>query len=428
MNGKTSKSNYPKWTLWLLAVAVLLGIALRFAWTQDMEYKGDEQYMFARTQNVGVTESWPGIGMPSGVGLRNPGMSIWVLVALARVAQATTPLGVTQAVIFLNCLALLVFVFIVLKVVEPEEREGWTWAVILAAVNPVAIQLQRKIWAQSVLPIFCAIFLLCWFKRRKNTGAFFWGLVGAWLGQIHMSGFFFAAAVALWTAGREWKDRSTRIASAHSLVHSRWIAWFAGSFLGALTLIPWIGYVMSGQAGASKAPWSELLHLRFWSEWISQSMGFSVSYSLGHRTFQDFIEFPFIGDSPTYAMGIFHVVSAIAGVGLILLGLREIGIKGLKWKKDASDTSEIQNAGFFGFGALVNLGRVFVYRHYLIVSYPLQFLWLSRLGLRNVKFGRFLLVFLYVAQLAISVGFLSYIHIHGGAPEGDYGVAYSAQR
>ena len=41
--------------------------------------------------------------------------------------------------------------------------------------------------------------------------------------------------------------------------------------------------------------------------------------------------------------------------------------------------------------------------------------------------GRRLLTVLVVAEAALSVGYLTYIHVRGGAPGGDYGVAYDHQ-
>jgi len=39
--------------IWALALAVAAGIVFRLIWTSDMEYKGDEMYMFERSQKVG---------------------------------------------------------------------------------------------------------------------------------------------------------------------------------------------------------------------------------------------------------------------------------------------------------------------------------------------------------------------------------------
>src|SRR6185312_8715806 len=82
-----------------LALAVLVGAALRFTWNEDMEFKGDESWLFQRAMNVGRTEPWPELGQVSGVGLRNPGLSVWLFAAIDRVFDASTPLQLDRGVV-----------------------------------------------------------------------------------------------------------------------------------------------------------------------------------------------------------------------------------------------------------------------------------------------------------------------------------------
>ena len=69
-----------------------------------------------------------------------------------------------------------------------------------------------------------------------------------------------------------------------------------------------------------------------------------------------------------------------------------------------------------------------IYRHYLVVTFPLEFLWLAQLVLRNTKKPVHILSVFWACQLLISIGFLSYIHINHGAAGGDYGIGYQFQR
>src|SRR5262249_23628779 len=89
-----------------------------------------------------------------------------------------------------------------------------------------------KIWAQSALPFFSMLFLVGWLRRDRRWGAFLWGLLSAVIGQIHMSGFFFAAAFVLWElfAGRERREPP----------NTRWRLFVAGCLVGALGLVPWV--------------------------------------------------------------------------------------------------------------------------------------------------------------------------------------------
>ena len=78
MNDAVEKKGGKNWIVFL-SVALLLGAVLRLSFPNDIEYKSDEKYMFEAVRSIGVTESWPRLGMMSGSGtIQNPGMSVWV--------------------------------------------------------------------------------------------------------------------------------------------------------------------------------------------------------------------------------------------------------------------------------------------------------------------------------------------------------------
>src|SRR5919198_1883880 len=89
-----------------LLAAALLGTIFRCAWPLDMEWKADEQRAFQLSQECGRSLPLPWIGMPSGVGTPNPGMSVWAFVALARLTSASTPEELGRAVMLANAAAL----------------------------------------------------------------------------------------------------------------------------------------------------------------------------------------------------------------------------------------------------------------------------------------------------------------------------------
>jgi len=137
----------------LLACALACGIVLRLLWPADMEWKADEQRMFAWASAIGVTEPWPQVGMASGVAVPNPGLSVWLFVPLARVTR--DPVALAQLVQFVNVLALIGFaIFGASRAFSAPARELWFAGVALMSVNPIAVVLARKIWAQSLLPLF----------------------------------------------------------------------------------------------------------------------------------------------------------------------------------------------------------------------------------------------------------------------------------
>ena len=384
-----------------------------------MEYKYDEAFMFERSQSIGVSEPWPAVGMPSGVVWVNPGMSMWVFVGLARLTGASDPVSLTRAVMALNVLALAALLGFILRFVQRNEREPWLWALGLAAVNPMAIQLQRKIWAQSVLPLLCVATLVGWWNRARAWGAFLWGLVGILLGQIHMSGLFLFAGFTMWAALFDRRG-------------VRWRWWSAGTLLGALPLIPWVIHLLDATGeGAGRPGWEELFRFRFWGHWTGEAIGFHVGRSLGMRAFWHFLSAPVIGGRGTWLVGAVHLVLYATVLAIFAQSARAIWTRRRDWKAlwigRGSETAFTQNAALWGFGILLTLAMMGVSRHYLIVAFPLNLLWLARLALASPGFGRRALLVVGSAQLLIALAFLSYVHVYGGAPDGDYGLAYSRQ-
>lgn len=409
MSKAVTKTNGKGW-LAFLSLALLLGVILRLSFPGDIEYKDDEKYMFEATQNIGVTESWPLLGMPSGVKVNNPGMSVWIFVVLSRITHASTPPELARAVQLLNILGLFFLAFFSLHLLPKPERPAWCWATAFAAVNPMAVLYQRKIWAQCTLPFFCVLLWIAWHFRHKRSGAFFWGLLGVCLGQIHMSGFFLAAALFVWTVIHE------------RLV--RWGSWLFGSVVGAIPLIPWFQYIFSKPASESTGlNLLNILQFKFWRYWISDALGIGLNTSLGSSHYWDFMCYPLIGGVGTYLVGISHVFIIVTGILIFVSAIKKIGFSG--WFKDASNTGMAVDSVLLVAGLFLTL-CVKIFRHYLIMSFPLEWVWLSRLGL-NIRWGQRYLTVIWIAQLIISAGFLVYIHLNQGAPLADYGVAYQFQ-
>jgi len=407
------------WLNTFFVLAFIVAAVLRLTWTEDMEYKGDEQFMFDRSQNIGSNEPWPELGMPSGVGLRNPALSIWVFALLAKAFHATTPLALDRAVIYMNIGAFALLAFFAWRIVPKKEREAWLWAGALAAVNPLSLLLQRKIWAQSVLPIFCVIFLIGWFRRDRYWGAFLWGLVGALLGQIHMSGFFFAAGFFVFEALFGWKRP----------VRARWIGWLVGSVAGALLLIPWIRYVLTAHEHGPPFSWDTVLTFRFYRHWFSDAVGLGLDYSLGGH-YWDFLRYPLIGKTKDYYPALCFVGVAFSVGALILAAGAKRAVRlRLGWQafRTCSETTFTLLAAFVGYGFILTFASVVIWRHYMLVTFPLEWLSFAVLALSSLRRPRSALFVLWAAELALSITFLGYIHDNHGAPGGDYGRAYSAQ-
>jgi hypothetical protein len=408
MDEPVQKSNGKLWPLFL-CLALILGSILRLSFPGDIEYKDDEKYMFGASQSIGITESWPLLGMPSGVKVNNPGMSIWIFAVLAKITRASTPPELARAVQILNILGLFLLAFFSLRLLPEPERPAWCWGTAFAAINPIAVLYQRKIWAQCTLPFFCVLVWIAWHFRHKRAGAFFWGLLGVCLGQIHMSGFFLAAALFIGTILHE------RLA--------RWGSWLFGSIVGAVPLIPWFQYILSKPASESTGlNLLNILQLKFWRYWISDALGIGLNTSLGNSQYWDFMRYPLIGGVETYLVGVCHALIIIVGILIFVLTLKKGDFIGIK---NPSDTGVAVNSAFLAAGVLLTLSTK-VLRHYLIVSFPLEWVWLSQMGLNIYRCQRYLII-IWIAQLIISATFLAYIHLNHGAALADYGVAYQFQ-
>jgi hypothetical protein len=411
MNDSVLKKSEQYWPAFL-CLAVAIGIFLRLCFPQDIEYKGDERYMFQTVQQIKTTGAWPLLGMSSGVAVKNPGMSLWIFVVLSKIIHASTPPDLARAVQLLNGLGLVLLAFFSLRLLPEIQSAPWRWSAALAAVNPFTVILQRKIWAQCTLPFFCVLFWIAWHYRHKKTGAFFWGLFGACLGQIHMSGFFLAAGVFGWTA---YHDRKIR-----------WGAWGLGSLVAAIPLIPWFQYMAAKPETGFQ--WIKLLWIvypRYWFYWATDSFGWGLNYFLSVHKFFDFLRYPLIDGTGTYLVGFLHVGLITLAV-LILVSAKKNG--GLKPNlQDTSENGLAIYSALLASGVLMTLSCVEIFRHYLIMTYPLEWVWLSRLSLRDTRRGQYYLAALWLAQLLMTVSFLFYIHLTHGDPSGDYGIAYQFQ-
>jgi hypothetical protein len=397
-----------------LAAALLAGAILRLVWPGDMEYKADEMFLFHHATG---SDPFPWVGQTSHVGTSNPGMGIWVYSLMAKGLQLNSPVQLVRGVMVLNVLALVALAVFALRVVPSRQREPWLWGTALVAVNPLAVLFSRKLWIQSALPPFVIAMLFAWWRRGHRAGALAWGVLGAWLGQIHMTGFLFAGGFAAWTA--LYDRRSVR-----------WRWWLAGSLLGALTLVPWLVHVLSHE-GAPTSSLANLIQPRFWAFWISYPLGFNLLTSFGTDSWK-LLAWPTVGGASLYLCAITFVVILIVGAAIAVeaFGLtiwprrtqpdRPIGGRG-------SHTGLAIRASVWGYGLLITASGVLIYRHYLIVAFALPFVTVAVAALLRPSRGHRLLAVLVVAQAALTVQYLTYVHVRGGAPGGDYGVAYDHQ-
>ena len=394
-----------------LVALLALGAATRLVWPGDMEFKQDEQYVYAQATGP---DPWPGLGQPSGAGTRNPGMGIWIFSAFAKVGL-DDPVTMVRPVMVLNVLALLALAAFALRIVEPRRREAWLWATALVAVNPLMVLFSRKIWIQSLLPPFVMVAFLGWWYRQHRWGAFTWGLVGAWLGQIHMTGFLFAAGLAGWTALR-----------ARTGVRWRW--WLAGSFLGALTMIRWIDYILSGGSSPDRSV-SDALRLEFFGLWARAPLGLDVVESFGDEL-DRFVAAPTVGGVDLYLGATCLALAVALGIAIAVEALAEVGWPRFprRPRPQGEHTTLLWQAGLWGYGILATLTAITIFRHYVLVAFPLPFLIWTLAALMRPRRGRLFLICLVAVEAVMTLLVLGYVHANDGVAGGDYGVSYEAQQ
>jgi 4-amino-4-deoxy-L-arabinose transferase-like glycosyltransferase len=418
----SSRASWP--AVFGVVLALVAGAGLRLVWPADIEYKADEVWTFEHSRDANL--SW--LGMPSSVDIPNPGMSLWVFVGLQRLCVAEDPPALARAIQCVNILALVLLAGFAFRHVPHGEREPWLWAVALVAVNPLAVLFHRKIWPPCVLPILTLLMLYGWWYRQRRFPAFLWGLVGVCLGQIHMAGFFFAGGFVLWAL---LFDRPRqRIA---------WASWLLGSVLGALPMLPWLIHLLAHPGGHPLNPhrWVHACELKFWIRWFTESFGLGIDYTFGPYI-HEFQGYPLLGGHPTYLVLLLHWL--LGGIAVVLLARavvnlwRERGHWRVRFMGRSSASAFTQNAALWGFGLLLTLSSFSIHRHYMIVLFPLEFLWVARLALasgdapaRSLRVGRVLLFCLWLAQFLLSANMLGYIHTRQNLSDAEYGIPYGAQ-
>lgn len=406
------KSNY------FIFLCIAAGIFLRLNWNSDMEWKADEQWTYEKAHETAASSTFPAAGMRSGGGIVNPGLSLGIFALIASFTD--DPLSMNRVIQLINIVAVLCFAWFALTKIKPEERQTWLYGIALASVSPLAVLFARKIWAQDLLPAFSFLILLGNYYRHKNWGAFLWGLAGALVGQIHMSGFFLAAGIFVFTA---LHDRFHKI-------KFNWRLWFAGSALGSVTIVLWILYMME-HPQFTRFNILHLLQFNFYIYWFLDALGLNIMYSM-RKEFWNFIKEPVVAGTPLYLIALAHLFLTAAGIFVLkkIIAYIKTFYQHMRQKtfsvflfSNISITKFYLLAILLGLGIFMNFSGFTVHPHYLICAFPFAYIFLAKVFERKT----WLLKGIIIAQLFITAMFQIYVHRHNGIKNGDYGVVYREQ-
>lgn len=375
---------------------LFIGATLRCIWPADMEWKYDEQEMF-RLAAQAWENGLPLMGMQSGAGLPNAGFSIWPFALLYGICP--TPLFMAMGVQGLNVMALALMLYCASQYEEPLKNRLY-WGLAVYAVSLMPVLFARKIWAQDLIPVFVAVMWWGYLKSKKGYALLLTGVFCAFAGQLHLSGFFYAAGFL------------TAMFIFKKLTQKQWVWLFAGIVPAAMPGIPWLQSVINGGGGISH--FSNIVKFEYWLRLITDTPGFNMYYFAAGEL-KTFMTYP----SETYL----PLLLATGISGLFLLGFFKF------IKTGFSDLKPSQPIGFLLFafviipGILITLSGIPVRSHYMIGALPVASIFFSIIVSRSFKYSA---QFIVVLQLIFTILFLFFIH-SSDTLRGDYGTPYRNQ-
>ncbi|WP_165232770.1 hypothetical protein [Aquisphaera insulae] len=433
----------------LVGLALIGGTILRLAWLSEMEWKDDESWTFEHAQQIGSGAAWYWTGMPASVGIPNPGLSVWIFSLPA--IRLHDPVSMTASVAVLNIAALAAFMGLALTRIGRDQRLTWLLGTVLLCVNPVAVMASRKLWAQDVLTPCTALVILAFLSRRSRWGSFAWGLSGTLLGQIHLSGFFFQAALVLWSLlDSRGRDDVESDAAPQSPPQPGpcWRAFACGTALGALPMIPWVYQLLFNKQGQAATNPREPVTLALRLQMIRRLFGFLFLNPLGltptyvyFRTdFWSFLRGPVIlGRATCLVLAAHLAIAGLFGLGLLnrlarwferekgagaAPGLRDR--LSLLWSNRAEERW-LPSAVVVIYTLILLLIIPMAYYHYLIIcSWFLSIALVQFLRTSFPRRGLAVVLAMGLLQFLLSLGLLWHIHEHGSTAD-EYGSPYRLQ-
>jgi hypothetical protein len=380
----------------------------------------DQVWNFEHGIGVGSTLPWGWLGMMSSGGVRNPGMSLWIFVLLVRTFGITTPEQLSRTIAVMSILAIVLIGFWALIQLRGSDQEVWLAAGAIAAVNPVAIFLDRVIWAQSTLPLLAVAFWIGIWNRERWWGALLWGGIGVCLSQIHMAGFFVCAAAFLWVL--LFKRQGPR-----------WWAYVIGTVVAGWPLVFWLKYLASGHF--ARPSWPIWAHFpgKVWIWWLASDGGLGDEYlaaNFWRLRFGVFLREPRILGLQTYGVPIVYTALVLLLLSALVVSFRYLVRQRKEWRRQLligdTQTAFLIRTAVVGFAGLITLLPTPVFVHYFLVAFPMGFVWIASLFVRAPSWTPARrcasLLAVVVLQLVIAITIATFLHREFSAPPGSFGL------
>ena len=405
---------------WIYLVALACGTILRLIYPRDAVWEPDQIWNFEHGIGTGSTLPWSWLGMMSSGGIPNPGMSLWIFVLLVRVLGITKPEQLSRTVAVMSILAIVLIGFWALVQLHGSDREVWLAAGAIAAVNPIAVSLDRVIWAQSTLPLLAVAFWIGVWNRDRWWGAFLWGCMGACLCQIHLAGFFVCAAAFLWVL--LFKRRGPR-----------WWAYAVGTAIAGWPLVPWLILLATRHSIPHTSSIWDHFPGRVWLWWLLSDSGLAVKYlaaNFWRLRFGVFLREPRIFGIQTYGAAFVYVALTVLLFGALGVSFWHLFRQRREWKRELlvgdTQTAFLIRTAVIGFAGLITLLPATVFVHYFLAAFPMGFVWVASLFVRaplgTPALRRAALLAVVILQLVVAIAIATFLHREFAAPPGSFGL------
>jgi hypothetical protein len=215
-----------------------------------------------------------------------------------------------------------------------------------------------------------------------------------------------------------------------------WSGWAIGALLGSISAWPWLSATLPNLLHSSEGG-LRLLHVfgpQYWVLWCTEGFGLGLSHNLG-ADLPSLLRYPRVSHHSTWLVG----VATVTLCGVLSFFLWQSARAFLHEHRGGRErlaalVATRSEAAFLCaglvlvYGVLLSLPDLTLQRHYLLIAFPLPYLWLSSMVLSPASRWRVtnekLLILAVVLNLFISAQLFTFLRANGGASYGDFGISW----